>query len=88
MVFQVYNDPSHGWVRVKRNLLKDLNIQDQISSCSYQKGKKGNWVYLEEDQDAATLIKALNDKGMIFSFKNHYSKFSSKIRSYDSYKER
>lgn len=36
MKFQFYADPGHGWVEVKRELLKELGIEDKISSYSYQ----------------------------------------------------
>ena len=54
-----YSDSMHGWLAVKRNLLKDLNILDKISSYSYQKGKT---VYLEEDRDYSLFVSAYNKR--------------------------
>ncbi len=32
----VYNDPSHGWGKVKRQVLSNLGLADKVSSHSYQ----------------------------------------------------
>jgi len=40
----VYNDPSHAWGKVKRKVLDNLGLAQQVSSYSYQ--YKDN-VYLE-----------------------------------------
>jgi hypothetical protein len=52
----VYNDPSHAWIEVEYNDLKVLGILGAVTGFSY---RKGNTVYLEEDLDAVTYIKAL-----------------------------
>lgn len=78
----VYSDSGHGWARVKRPLLTRLGIADKITYFSYQ---RGDWVYLEEDCDANTLVIALKENGIEPVFVEHYSHGSSKIRSYDSY---
>ena len=49
------NDPSHGWLEVKRADLIALGIEDDISRFSYEKGSK---VYLEEDNDMTRYIRA------------------------------
>lgn len=36
--YKFYSDPGHGWLAVKRRELKDLGIDQTISSYSYQKG--------------------------------------------------
>jgi len=51
----LHNDPSHGWLEVKRSDLIALKIEDQISRFSYEKGSK---VYLEEDCDMTRYIRA------------------------------
>ncbi len=82
-----FNDAGHGWLSVKRSLLKDLGILNKISGCSYQKGKS---VYLEEDCDVNTLFEALKAKHGIsnlnefFNIKNSY-KDSSPVRSYSNF---
>jgi len=58
MKLNVYNDPGHGWVAIKRSVLIKLGIEHKITSYSYQRGQT---VYLEEDCDASTLISAARD---------------------------
>lgn len=81
----VYTDPGHGWVKVDRSILKALGIEEQISHYSYQRNKA---CYLEEDCDAALLIKSLDARGVKVSFveKNCRDR-QSKIRGYDRYKK-
>lgn len=57
--FKFYSDPGHGWLAVKRKLLRDLNIIDKISQYSYQRGKT---VYLEEDRDSSIFFQAYQKK--------------------------
>ena len=79
-----YEDPGHGWLKVPKELLRVLNIDDQISWYSYQ---KGNFAYLEEDCDYSLFQAAMNETGRDFDLINHISRErSSKIRSYDHYK--
>ena len=58
-----YPDAGHGWLAVKRKLLKELNILDKITGYSYERGQT---VYLEEDQDADTLWKTMIEKKIKF----------------------
>jgi hypothetical protein len=51
-----YENSGHGWLRVKKSLLKSLGIADKITHFSYE---TGTFAYLEEDVDLATFIKAL-----------------------------
>ena len=83
MKFHFYADPGHGWAKVKRSLLKELGIEDKISSYSYQKGE---FVYLEEDCDQYLFWKTMKDQGREVEYIEHYCRGSSKIRSYDSFK--
>ena len=55
-----YTDPAHGWLEVKRSDLIALKIEDNISHFSYEKGAK---VYLEEDNDLMTYLKAAQAAG-------------------------
>jgi len=84
-VFKKYDDPGHGWLAVKRQLLIDLGIIDKITSCSYQRGKT---VYLEEDLDLSTFWQAYEQKTgnaprYIVKTQCHGN---SPIRSYDCFK--
>jgi len=83
-----FSDGGHGWLAVKRSLLKDLGILQEVSGCSYQ---KGNTVYLEEDCDVSLLFNTLKVKYGIerlndfFEIKNSHTNNRSKIRSYASF---
>jgi len=57
--FRFYSDPGHGWMAVTIDELKELGIENLITSCSY---KRGSTAYLEEDQDASTFIHAYQSK--------------------------
>lgn len=56
-----YADPGHAWLAVPLNALEDLKIAEDISQYSYQ-SKSGDVVYLEEDMDAGTFIRAFKKK--------------------------
>jgi len=78
-----YQDPSHGWGKVKRQVLQNLGIEDNISSYSYQ--FKDN-VYLEEDCDLDRLCQRLNQDGVVVKFVEKLTDRESKIRSYEPFK--
>lgn len=80
--FNFYSDPQHGWLKVPRTILSKLNIQDKISSYSYQ---RNDFVYLEEDCDCDEFFKAVEAKGIVIKTKKFYSNKQSKIRSYESF---
>lgn len=82
MKFDVFTDPGHGWIKAPIALLKKLGIADQITQYSYV---RGNFAYLEEDQDASTLIKALKNAGIPYEFRHHYTNNSSRVRTYPAY---
>ena len=77
-----HNDPGHGWVAVKRAELERLGILNQISECSYQKGKT---VYLEEDCDAGLFIDAKKAAGEEYAFQDSYQE-RTPIRSYPNFR--
>lgn len=54
--YNVYADPSHAWVKVRIAELDKLGISRYISEFSYV---RGDYAYLEEDQDASILIDEL-----------------------------
>lgn len=78
-----YTDPSHGWTKAPRKLLKDLGVERHISICSYQ---RGDFVYLEEDCDAPRLFGALRLVGIEPKQVFHYADKRSKIRGYESFR--
>jgi hypothetical protein len=83
MKLNVYNDPGHGWVAIKRDVLIKLGIEHKVSYYSYQRGQT---VYLEEDCDASLLIGAARDAGTTLEFNEKYCDRHSPIRSYAQFK--
>jgi len=82
MTLNYYQDPGHGWVKIKLTKLKELGIDQKITYFSYM---RSDYAYLEEDCDLTTLIKACEDKGIVLYFRDHHSNRDSKIRNYQSY---
>lgn len=78
----VYSDPGHAWAKVKRNVLKNLGIADQVSSYSYQ---RGDYVYLEEDCDFSLLVNALRKHGTTIRCIEKNTNKLSRVRSYERY---
>ena len=91
--YTYFTDPSHGWLRVTRKELVTLGIDKEITPYSYARGA---WVYLEEDLDMGTFMRAkgwLQDNGRaiegfwdsgVIKNKNCLTRQST-IRSYDRY---
>lgn len=82
--FKFYRDAGHGWLAVKRSVLSSLELENEISPYSYQ---KGGTVYLEEDCDATKFVDAWKAKfgerpAMVRSLSHPDW---SPIRSYQSY---
>ena len=81
--FTVYTDPSHGWAKVPVSLLDTLGIADKITQFSY---RRGEYAYLEEDQDMCTFVTAYRMKyGTRPQWVSKYANKSSKIRSYNAF---
>lgn len=83
LTLNYYQDPSHGWVKIKRDKLIVLCIEHLISSYSYQ---RDDYVYLEEDNDLARLFKACDELQIQVKLKDYHTNKSSKIRAYDRFK--
>jgi hypothetical protein len=82
MKIKFYSDPGHGWGAVKRKVLDELGIADQITHFSYQKGQT---VYLEEDSDLPALVTKLALNGVTVEYEQHSTGRRSPIRSYDRF---
>lgn len=83
MTYQFYSDPAHGWIKVSIEELEKLEIEKQISKCSYM---KNGFAYLEEDCDLSLFFKAKNITDFEKNVKlNRQSNKMSKIRNYHSY---
>ncbi len=80
MKFNYYMDPGHGWLKVPMRLLKELGIESKITRYSY---RRGDQAYLEEDCDATTFVKAMEERGRTVVFDDHSSNRESVIRGYE-----
>ena len=80
MKFDRYSDPGHGWVKVPVNLLITLGILHKITEYSY---KRGQFTYLDEDQDLMTFVEAMKAMGREVEYREHTSDRSSRIRRYE-----
>jgi hypothetical protein len=83
MKFTYYTDCGHGWVRVKKQLLIKLGIENKITGYSYM---RKDYVYLEEDCDLHTFEKALFDIGIAVILVQKHTNKTSKIRNYFGYR--
>lgn len=77
-----YEDPGHGWYKLPRKILKALNLENEISTYSYQRNKD---VYLEEDCDGTKALNELFTKGVEVRIVTQSTNKQSKIRSYERY---
>lgn len=85
-------DPSHGWLAVKTEELKKLNLINKISSYSYI-SRSGKTIYLEEDCDASLFVNAkkelkqdIDEKGRINATEK-YTDNRSPIRNLEQFSE-
>lgn len=76
-----HSDPAHGWLEVPKTLLEELKIKDKITSCSYMDSSN---VYLEEDCDMTTFLKAIENSGYRLEYHEQY-KPNSPIRHKQQY---
>jgi hypothetical protein len=76
-----FSDPAHGWLEVPLNLVKELNLGQKITKYSYI---KGDFAYLEEDQDAPAFMREANQKGIFFILCDIFHE-NSPIRNFRSF---
>ena len=78
------SDAGHGWLKVTTAELLNLKIYGEISSYSHVLGDD---VYLEEDCDAPTFVRAYETQyGLKPAFKSVDHGALSPIRGYDRFK--
>jgi|DEB0MinimDraft_6_1074348.scaffolds.fasta_scaffold07760_7 hypothetical protein len=80
--FEYISDPSHGWIKVTKSYLSELfgPYWRKFFTCfSYE---RLSYVYLEEDQDAATFVKKLKELGITPKWRDRHAKIRSRIRNY------
>lgn len=83
--YNYFQDPAHGWVRVKMSELMELGIADKISSYSYVSAS-GKSVYLEEDLDLSTFLSAKGiEKLSDLPIRTKHSDKPSYVRSLKNY---
>ncbi len=70
----------HGYYSVSKELIKELNFQNEISGFS---GMDKNRVYLEEDCDANKFFKKLDELGLKYEIKESYNLNFRKSHNYD-----
>jgi hypothetical protein len=66
---QFYETPSHGYLAVATNIIRDLGIADKISGFS---GINNGYVYLEEDCDCPMFIDSCKANGIQINLTAHY----------------
>jgi hypothetical protein len=77
--FNFYSDPGHAWVQCSKDIAGILGFIDKISTYSFH---DRDHYYLEEDQDAALLINALNDLDQTYKFNEIHEEGDSFVRSF------
>lgn len=76
-----HSDPGHAWIQVSKTLLKELEIENQITAYSYMDENNG---YLEEDLDFGVFAKAAKQQGYELTLQEKY-KENTPIRNMDSF---
>jgi hypothetical protein len=77
--FIFHEDAGHGWLQVPLKLLTLLNLAAQITGCSY---RSADSVFLEEDLDMATFLKAyFSFRKMPYNQENYRYFFMQKVES-------
>ena len=83
LTFNVYNDPGHGWIKVSKKTLVKFFGEHWRKSFTPFSYERGEYTYLEEDQDAATFIQRLKDNQIQPVWRHYYNKTRySRIRNY------
>lgn len=82
MKLDFYADPGHGWLAVPLELLDSLGLIEQISPYSYMRGR---FAHLEEDCDYGLFYRAMKDRNVPFTLREHHTDNRSRIRGYDRY---
>ena len=81
-VYIYEQDPGHGWLHVRRAEIERLGIAREITPYSYQ---RGDLVFLEEDCDLTTFMRAKKAAGEQMIFDERHVEYTP-IRQYDAYR--
>ncbi len=83
IMFSLYSDPAHGWLKVSKAVLQKHIGKHWRKSFTPYSYERGNFVYLEEDQDLFTFTKLMEQKDMTVLIKQRkQSNRYSAIRGY------
>ena len=82
MIF--HSDPGHAWLEVPKDLLKELDIEQSITSCSYMDSHNA---YLEEDLDAGVFIDAAKANGYSIEITESFKEITP-IRNLPAYRSK
>lgn len=81
--FTMYSDPSHGWLKVKETEVKEVGVEKLITGFSHV---RGDYLYLEEDCDAPTFLKAYEEKyGFKPTIVSKHTDRQCRVRKYEWY---
>jgi hypothetical protein len=81
--YHYYSDTEQGWLKIPIQDARTVGVEPEaISPKSY---RRGSFLYLDEDKDAMVFLEGIREKGAKLNIKKHFSKKSSKIRSYEQY---
>ena len=81
--FTLYHDAGHAWLEIPYDLLIGLRIESTITQYSYERTIADvRYAFLEEDQDAETLLEALKKAGFHIEITHKYDGNQSNIRNY------
>lgn len=62
--FQIYSDPAHAWIKVPKEFLRQIIGKDWRKVFTPFSYERKDYVYLEEDKDAARFINWCNANGI------------------------
>lgn len=79
---ECYADPGHSWIKVHKDFINGLIGEQWRKEFTCFSHEKGEFIYIEEDDDASTLRRLLLEKGYVYSLVYHHSNEHSQIRNY------
>lgn len=80
--YNIYSDPSHGWMKVSIHKLIKYGIANNISRYSYYRNGS---VYLEEDRDMKLFVVTAKKHGEHIKVRQFNGNRSSRLRSYEPF---
>ena len=85
LTFHYYADPGHGWVKVSFRHLERIVGKHWRSLFTPYSFERGEYAYLEEDEDVSRFIDCCRGAGIEPVFRDHTcASRQSRIRNYSS----